>query len=878
MTYREFHVALRRARVHLRPALRTQTSRVSPQVLSYHLQNFYHKEGIHRRSYRWIRTFLRQSIREWSLDQTLRGNQLIEAAHRLLLGQRVLCPVDRVLRRIVRSSLAQHLSSRKEERLATLETALGITLRDLPLVQRFEAARKLWQYPPAWKGKANLRTMDREAVVMAELVEVIRANRLPLLAMLTSPDLDRHQSLVERLAPAHLGRREKRLLVEAIPFYTVARWREALDTVLYCFVRKGRLLQSSIDQLEDRMLRDASLAFMERSSPEFHALHRTVLTMLETGQVEPLAAHRHFLSTLERKGIHLTERETYYQILSGKGGYVRKIARRLTGIPFEGREPHARAVVDAMKEVLLFLPFRKPVPLDTVESLGFLDVPPAKLRRRRVFETVVVMTLADLLWSGRVIVPGSRRYRDRWKDLPPKALPPSNWDPTRWVDDLRKHLEEAGRTFAERGKGHPEVIREGRLHVPRPGKPLVGTADDIEEEGEEIGSPVRLPHISIVDLLRKVHGETGFLDAFQLSGPATRKLPEAERRRLALGVTMGIGLNLGLVGASRTLGRGFALWRLKNFAANYVTEANLREGLNRITRRWEELGLGKPWGSGRSCTVDGRAVAGRSQNLVSEVHFRHRRLGVTIYWVVRDDDLAVSIRIIGNHEWESWYILNDLLQPVGGKVLEASTGDTHGQHLGAWGLAHRLGKRLTVRFRQFGKVKVYSPEGGTWHGLAKTGAVDWRKLRRSASSLWRLAEAIKEGAVMPSEILRMVNLYDEEGVNVMEGLQELGKIARTAYLLEYATNSKLRKTVHQQRQQMEAWNSFQRAVAFGRGGHIETNNPERWTEIALAMAIVMDAVAFFNAWKHGKRLRKTRSAKPIVWGHVDLMGRYPSMK
>ena len=67
-------------------------------------------------------------------------------------------------------------------------------------------------------------------------------------------------------------------------------------------------------------------------------------------------------------------------------------------------------------------------------------------------------------------------------------------------------------------------------------------------------------------------------------------------------------------------------------------------------------------------------------------------------------------------------------------------------------------------------------------------------------------------------------------------------------------------------------------MAFGRGGHIETNNPERWTEIALAMAIVMDAVAFFNAWKHGKRLRKTRSAKPIVWGHVDLMGRYPAMK
>ena len=862
----------------MNPNLRARTAQVSPQVLSYHLQHFYRAEEIQRRSCHWIRAFLRQSIREGTLDQTLRGTPLVDAARTLLLDERVLCPVDTVLRRLVRSSLAQHVSSRKEERLTILENALGITLRDLPLVKRFEAARRLWQYPPAWKGKANLRTLNREAAIMVELDEIIRTNRLPLPAMLSSPDIERHQSLVERLAPAHLGRREKYRLVEALPFYTVARWRDALDTVLYCFVRKGRLLRSGVDQMEDRLLRDASLAFLERSTPEFHALHRTVLAILETGHVGSLATHRRFLSTLERKGIHLTERETYYKILSGKGGYVRKITRRLLGIPFEGLEPHARVVVEAMKEVLLFLPFRKPVPWEMVKSLGFLDVPPAKLRRRRIFETVIMMTLADLLWSGRVVVLGSHRYRNRWKEVPPAPPSPLDWTPIGWVEELRKHLEEAGARFSKRAKGG-KAIKDGRLHVPRPKKrgnePV---AAEMNEEDEESTSPVRLPQISIVDLLWKVHEETGFLDTLRLSGPATKRLPEDERRRLAMGVLMGMGLNLGLVGASRTLGRGFALWRLKNFAANYATEANLREGLNRIIQRWEKLGLGKPWGSGRSCTVDGRAVAGRSHNLVSEVHFRHRRLGVTIYWVVRDDDLAVAVRIIGNHDWESWYVLNDLLQPVAGKVLEASTGDTHGQHLGAWGLAHRLGKRLTVRFRQFGKVKVYSPGGGTWHGLVKTGAVDWGKLRRTAASLQRLVEAVKKGVIVPSEILRMVNLYDEEGVNVMEGLQELGKIARTEFLLDYATNPRLRGVVHRQRQQMEAWNSFQRAVSFGRGGHIETNNPERWAEIGLAMAIVMDAIAFFNAWMHGKRLRKTPSAKPIVWGHVNLMGRYPAMK
>ncbi len=44
------------------------------------------------------------------------------------------------------------------------------------------------------------------------------------------------------------------------------------------------------------------------------------------------------------------------------------------------------------------------------------------------------------------------------------------------------------------------------------------------------------------------------------------------------------------------------------------------------------------------------------------------------------------------------------------------------------------------------------------------------------------------------------------------------------------------------------------------------------------MAIVMDAIAFYNVWMHGKRLRKIPSAKPIVWGHVDLTGSYPTIK
>lgn len=124
----------------------------------------------------------------------------------------------------------------------------------------------------------------------------------------------------------------------------------------------------------------------------------------------------------------------------------------------------------------------------------------------------------------------------------------------------------------------------------------------------------------------------------------------------------------------------------------------------------------------------------------------------------------------------------------------------------------------------------------------------------------------------------MMNLYDEEGVNVAEGLRELGKVERTEFLLTYATNPALREQVHRGRQRMEAYNSFQQATFFGRGGQLMTNNPARWREIGLGMQLLQMAILFHNVWKHGDRLRRSPTATPMVWGHVELMGRYRATK
>jgi TnpA family transposase len=367
------------------------------------------------------------------------------------------------------------------------------------------------------------------------------------------------------------------------------------------------------------------------------------------------------------------------------------------------------------------------------------------------------------------------------------------------------------------------------------------------------------------------------LDAFKLDGPAPHRLSKDERLELAVAVLIGDGLNLGLKEISRSIGHGSKLGRLRNFAANYFTSKNLKESSAKMIATWDRLGLGLSWGPGRSCSVDGRVVRSNFKNLFSSYHHRKGKIGVTIYWVVRDDYLASSIRIIGNQDWESWYVLDNLQQPTGDKPLDISTGDTHGQHLAAWGLAYLIGKQLTVRFRQLGNVKIYGPRRGRWCGIDGVKAIDWNLIRRAIPSLNRLALAVRNGDVVPSEIIRILNLYDEGGINVMDALRELGKIPRTEFILEYAMNPSFRKRIHNNCQRSETWNSFQDAVFFGNGGRVATNNPRRRDEIGLAMQLIMNSIVFYNAWRWGPKLKKA-GATPVVWGHVRFLGRYKLMK
>ncbi len=870
VSYETFLHGLGEARRRMRRSRRPQLLTPSPATYSRIWQEFCRDRGLKRTSPAHLRRLLFQGMSEGAWDVQAPFPQALDAAVRYLSRRQIIPPRPQFLITLLRSV---HRRARRLRRYRTgrfLVRSMGTTLSALPLARRFRAARQILRYPQASRGKVGVKKLASEDVIRREIEATLEENRLRIPELLRAPDLEPSFEFVERHATSSLLRWERREVVRALPLYLAVRHRQAVDTILFVFVRMARLLRLRVQGRTEEQVQESTRALFERGDREFAALRQAILDTLDGADPRGLDRFRPLLQRLEEHGRALRTQETYFLLLARRGTFARKLSRRLKGLPFEGRDDHARAVVAALEEVLRFAPFSRRVPSAMRRSVAFLDVPSSRLAQRRIFEAVLLITLADLLWLGRITCPSSARFGDRWVSMP--ALEGKGEEVLRSVRRSRESLRGAWEGFREVARTQP-VVHNGRLVTRRPSKKRREEEESARQRAQRRFLSGLRP-VSVVDVVLSVHHATDMLGAFRLPGSPGRYLNEEARARLALAVVLSRGMNIGIRSMSTLLGRWYTLGRLQNFDENYGTLRNFQDANRTLLEAWEARGLGQMWGSGEGVAADGRSVATTDRTLLAGYHFRHRVSGVTLYWLVRDDWIASTVGVIGNHEWESWYLLDGLLSPGGGRPSAWATGDTHGQHLALWGLAFLMGKEIRARFRRLSHVQLYHE--GPVGGLPVRGvqSIRWDMVERAAPSLARLVAGVQQGKARARDVLQTWNLYDENGRNVTEALRELGKAARTTFLLGYASREELRRGIQEGCNRAESWNSFQEAVFWGHGGRLQPADPIRQQVTALAMQLVMNSIVFYNAMKFGGKLRRTVGVVPAMWDHVRLFGDY----
>src|SRR6266853_7058588 len=177
--------------------------------------------------------------------------------------------------------------------------------------------------------------------------------------------------------------------------------------------------------------------------------------------------------------------------------------------------------------------------------------------------------------------------------------------------------------------------------------------------------------------------------------------------------------------------------------------------------------------------------------------------------------------------YEATYILDALPQNLSHLHPKRVHADTHGQSAAVFGLAYLLGIELMPRIRRWRKLRLYRAERDSRYRHIDSmfsGTVNWALIREHYPQFVHLALAIQGGALAPSAVLARINSYSTRNRFAL-ALQELGKAARTTFLLDWIMNDSMRRAVHKCTTKIERHHQFAKHLAFGEHGLLRSNDP-----------------------------------------------------
>jgi TnpA family transposase len=573
----------------------------------------------------------------------------------------------------------------------------------------------------------------------------------------------------------------------------------------------------------------------------------------------------------------------------------------LGGFTFEG----ARGAVGLLRAVTMLREAtvtdasRRAVPRDAPTAFiraGWrpFAIGPSGALDARIWEVCVLYELRDRLRAGDVWVAGARRFRSFEDTLMPRAsfdalraegplsvgVPE---DPRSWLDAQRAGLAEAmadvaGR--AEEGTLEDVVIENGVLRI-SPLKP------ETPAEAEALGAAAYelLPRIKITDLLLEVDDWTGFTAAFthQRSG-----MP-ADDRIVLLTAILADGVNLGLTRMAEAV-RGPSLRELAWTHDWHIREECYANALARVIDAHRALPLARVWGDGTTSSSDGQFFrAGGHGEPLGDVNARHgAEPGVAFYTHVSDQFGPFHTKVISATASEAPHVLDGLLRHRSGLRVSEHFTDTGGATEHVFGFLTLLGFGFAPRLRDIKDRRLSVPPGlrvpPALEGLTG-GAVKIDLIEKHWDELLRLAVSIGAGHVPASDALRRLAAFPRQN-GLALALREVGRLRRSAFMLDWLRSPQLRRRVGVGLNKGEARNALARAVFFHRLGELRDRTFENQIYRASGLNLLVAAIILWNTRylqdafaaleREGRSAAAhlVRHVAPLGWEHVALTGDY----
>ncbi len=485
---------------------------------------------------------------------------------------------------------------------------------------------------------------------------------------------------------------------------------------------------------------------------------------------------------------------------------------------------------------------------------------------RRLYETAVLATLRDKLRSGDIWVERSSSYRrfDSYL-LPPSAVPavaaelglPATAD--EWLTTKAAELDRRLKRFArrlQRGELEGVEFRDGRLQV----SPVKATITP-EARAFADGIEAMMPRVRITELLHEVNRATGFASAF--TNLRTGERCDDENALLAAILADATNLGLGrMAAASHGVTRDKLIWT----ADAYIRPETYKAALARIIDAHHALPIATIWGDGSTSSSDRQFFrSAKRGDAAGEINARYGHdPGLGFYTHVSDQHGPYSARVMSATSHEAPYVLDGLMHH--GTALRIGTHytDTGGASDHVFILCTMLGFRFCPRLRDFPDRKFACIEPATTY--KELQPLFGRRIRTDVirehwDEVLRLVASLQAGTVLPSAMLKRLAAFQRQ--NQLDlALQELGRIERTLFMLDWLESPQLRQLCHAGLNKSEQRHALAQVICTFKQGRIADRGQDAQQFRASGLNLVIAAIVYWNSTYLADAVDHLRSRTP----------------
>lgn len=523
---------------------------------------------------------------------------------------------------------------------------------------------------------------------------------------------------------------------------------------------------------------------------------------------------------------------------------------------------------------------------------------------RRYYTLCVLERLHEALRRHDVFVEESTR----WGDPRAKLLSGEHWErvrpticqslgrkaePKMEFDELARRLDEAYRTTAARFPQPGVRLEKVKNKAGQELDSLVLTGLDKVEEPESLRLlrhrvARRQPLVDLPELLLEIQARTGFASEFSHISEGRSRLDDLPTTICA--VLLAEACNVGLTPMVRKGIPALERDRLHIEQQNYIRPDTLSRANARLVDYQATIPLAQAWGGGEVASADGLrfVVPLRTLNAGPNPKYFGTGRGITLVNYTSDQFSGFKNIVVTGTLRDSLVVLEGLLNQETGLHPKELMTDTASYSDVIFGLFHVLGYQFSPRLADVGEARFWridaSADYGALNGLARQ-TINRKLIQENWDDLLRVAGSLKLGTVNVTELLRALQGGGRLST-LAKAIAELGRIAKSLYLLSYIDDPAYRRRILIQLNKGESRHSLARATYFGHKGEVRQRYREGQEEQLGALGLVVNAMVLWNTLYMNRALEEMRARgmkilpedverlSPLGYDHINLLGRY----